>query len=111
MWAIDYWQLASTLAGTLLIGNHDLEYRSLLEMASLILAVRSAVRLATTEFLLDLARSLVNVADAQYQLSGRVCQRKWRQLKAENALIDLLVSILEMRGIEVAGFGFDDVTC
>jgi hypothetical protein len=33
-------------------------------MASLILAVRSAVRLATTEFLLDLARSLVNVADA-----------------------------------------------
>jgi hypothetical protein len=44
--------------------NHDLEYRSLLEMASLILAVRSAVRLATTEFLLDLARSLVNVADA-----------------------------------------------
>jgi hypothetical protein len=27
--------------------NHDLECRSLLEMASLILAVRSAVRLAT----------------------------------------------------------------
>ena len=48
--------------------NHGLEHRSLLEMASLILAVRSAVRLATTECGVIVGRAILS-ADAQHGLT------------------------------------------